>query len=231
MCCHLKGICMNTFTKKNILRQCFASLGCNTLLVWINLCVFTTIRKGTENFQVHHPYNKSKYCLVQYLFQLCLCACVVCVPILGGYVKNLSFYKSSWKELNYGYLLLWLKKHNKSKQQKIITNTSKHFGVLLSWFRIIYYNILLCQPLSIRQSFWEAYYHFPAFFFFSIFELVVTWFLSIHRLSLSPNSLLPTCHLPQVFWPVAFVFTGIYHLGRCLWNDGTQTQNQPHITL
>lgn len=174
MCCHLKGICMNTFTKKNILRQCFASLGCNTLLVWINLCVFTTIRKGTENFQVHHPYNKSKYCLVQYLFQLCLCACVVCVPILGGYVKNLSFYKSSWKELNYGYLLLWLKKHNKSKQQKIITNTSKHFGVLLSWIRIIYYNILLCQPLSIRQSFWEAYYHFPAFFFFPSLNL---WWL------------------------------------------------------
>lgn len=40
MCNHMEGIFMNIFTKKNIIRQNYANLVCNTLLGHESICEF-----------------------------------------------------------------------------------------------------------------------------------------------------------------------------------------------
>lgn len=118
---------------------------------------------------------------------------------------------------NSSYLLLWLEKHNKSKQK--ISNTPKDFSLLLSWIRMVN-SKLLQQHLLTAKSFWEvSFFSILCFFFFLIFEHVLIGSYGSTDSPL-PHPLLPTVviHL-KISWPASFVNTGIYHLGRCLWSD------------
>lgn len=133
-------------------------------------CTFfaTTMKKyGTRQTQSILPNCKSKCCLVQFGGQLCLCtcecSCVVC------YV-NISYYGSSQRTFrttsytvrmqSYTYLLLRLE--NAINHSKSITDTLKHFSILLNWIRImssiLNTTAFINSKKLLRSLLWFPYY-------------------------------------------------------------------------
>lgn len=91
MCNRREGIFMKTFTKKNILRQRFANLGCNTLLGYESVCESSP---QLERYEIKQKHSEFITHIVRVNIVLCnpsfSCVCVhVCVPVHGYYVKNL----------------------------------------------------------------------------------------------------------------------------------------------
>lgn len=86
MCNHREGIFMNIFTKKNILRQNFANLDCNTLLGHKSICKFLPQLERYEikqkNFEYAIHIVRVNIVLYRFISVVFVCMCVFLLWLL-----------------------------------------------------------------------------------------------------------------------------------------------------